>query len=244
MKSIILILLFVCSTLCRAQTVEVSKDIQVAKLSDKAYLYTAWADMGSWGRVGSNGLIIVNKGDAFLVDTPVDEAETIQLVDWIESALKAKVVGFVPGHWHDDCVGGLDYLNKQSVKTYANKLTNQILKEKGEPQAKYSFTDSTTLTLNGLAIECHYLGGGHATDNIVVWLPSEKILFGGCMLKDCKTTGLGNTSDAAPLQEWLKTVCAVEAHFPQAKIVIPGHGQVGGMEVVKHTVDVLTENQK
>lgn len=244
MKSIILMLLFVCSTLCRAQTVEVSKDIQVTKLSDKAYLYTAWADMGSWGRIGSNGLIVVNKGEAFLVDTPVDEAETIQLVDWIESALKAKVVGFVPGHWHDDCVGGLDYLNKQNVKTYANKLTNQILEEKGEPQAKYSFADSTTLTLNGLAIECHYLGGGHATDNIVVWLPSEKILFGGCMLKDCKTTGLGNTADAAPLQEWLETVCAVEARFPQAKIVIPGHGEVGGMEVVKHTANVLIENQK
>lgn len=155
-----------------------------------------------------------------------------------------KVASFVPGHWHNDCVGGLDYLNKQGIKTYANKLTNQILKEKGLPQAKYSFTDSTTLTLNGLAIECHYLGGGHATDNIVVWLPSEKILFGGCMLKDSKTTELGNTADAAPLQEWLRTVYAVEAHFPQAKIVIPGHGEVGGMEVIKHTVDVLFENQK
>lgn len=28
---------------------------------------------------------------------------------------------------------------------------------------------------------------------------SEKILFGGCMLKDCKTTGLGNITDATPV---------------------------------------------
>ena len=243
MKTIYLALLLFCSSVCMAQTMEVNKDIQVKKLSDKAYAYTAWSEMGSWGRVGSNGLIVVDKGKAFLIDTPVTEEETTALDRWIKSTLKAKIVRFVPGHWHGDCVGGLDYLNKQGVKTYAGKRTNKILKEKGLPQAKYNLADSATLKLNNMEIQCYYLGGGHSTDNIVVWIPSEKILFGGCMIKDIQTSSLGNTADAAPLKEWLKTVCAVEARFPDAKVVIPGHGEVGGLELVKHTEDILIKNQ-
>lgn len=236
-----LFVLLFCSLVCTAQTV--NKDIQVEKLSDKAYLYTAWAEIGSWGRVGSNGLILVDKGRAFLFDTPMHEKQTIELVRWIKENLKAEIVGFVPGHWHDDCIGGLDYLNKQGVKTYAGKQTNKILKEKGLPTAKHAFDDSATLKLNNIEIQCYYLGGGHSLDNIVVWIPSEEILFGGCMLKDCKTSTLGNTADAAPLGEWLKTVEAVEKKFPQARIVIPGHGEVGDLQIVKHTKHVLIQNQ-
>ncbi|HOZ15061.1 MAG TPA: hypothetical protein PK784_09755 [Tenuifilaceae bacterium] len=32
-------------------------------------------------------------------------------------------------------------------------------------------------------------------DNIVVWIPLEKILFSGCMAKSTNSTNLGNTVD-------------------------------------------------
>lgn len=227
-----------------AQTMEVNKDMQVRKLSDNAYLYTAWTDVGIWGRVGSNGLIMMQGNKALLVDTPMHEKQTIELAEWIKSELNARIVSFVPGHWHDDCVGGLDYLNKHGTKSYAGQRTNDILKSKGLPQAKNVFSDSTTLKLGDINIVCYYLGGGHATDNIVVWIPSEKILFGGCMLKDCATDQLGNTSDASPLNEWFDSVCKIERKFPQAKIVIPGHGEVGSSEILRHTKEVLTKNMK
>lgn len=233
-----------CPFICMAQMIEVNKDIQVKKLSDKVYLYTAWTELGSWGRVGSNGLIVVDGGKAFLIDSPMHEEQTLILANWIKSALKANIESFVPGHWHDDCIGGLDYLNKQGVKTYAGKRTNDILKTKGLAEAKYSFTDSVSLHLNNIEIQCYYLGGGHAKDNIVMWIPSEKILFGGCQLKDVAANGLGNTADASPLEEWFETVCKVEAKFPQAEIIVPGHGELGGSEILRQTKSVLTKNMK
>lgn len=241
-KQIILIitLLFV-SLNGLTQTQKVNENIDITKLSDRVYLYTSWADVGKWGRVGSNGLIIISKGKAFLVDTPMHESQTIELNNWINNELNTKITGFIPGHWHDDCIGGLDYLNKQGVKTYANKLTNEILESKGLPQAKNSFTDSITLHLDKILIKCYFLGGGHATDNIVVWIPSEKILFGGCMIKDCASTTLGNTADAAPLEEWLKTVTKIETKFPDAKIIIPGHGEIGGQEILKYNQRLLNK---
>lgn len=225
------------------ENLKVSDNIEVRKLSEKAYQYTAWAEIGSWGLVGSNGLILKDGNEAFLFDTPMHESQTKELVAWIEKELKAKVTTFVPGHWHGDCVGGLDYLNKAGVETYANILTNNILKEKGLPTVKHTFTDSLNLKLNGMDVDCYYLGGGHATDNIVIWIPSEKILFGGCMLKDCKSKSLGNTEDAASIQEWINTVSAVESKFPDARIVIPGHGETGNTDIIKYTKNLLIENK-
>ena len=238
----IIIIIAISYSVTFALNLKVSDKIEVIKLSDNAYQYTAWAEIGSWGLVGSNGLILTDGNKAILFDTPMNESQTVELVNWIKKELKADITGFVPGHWHGDCVGGLDYLNKTGVKTYANILTNDILNEKGLPSAKHTFSDSLTLKLNDININCYYLGGGHSTDNIVIWIPSEKILFGGCLLKDCKSNSLGNTSDAAPLKEWINTVSAVEAKFAGAKIVIPGHGETGGTEIIKHTKKILTEN--
>lgn len=225
-------------------TMVINKDMSAIRLAENAYIYTAWADVGSWGRVGSNGLILVDGGRVFMVDTPMHQRQTKELVRWIKSELGAQIVSFVPGHWHDDCVGGMDYLNKHGVQSYAGLRTDEVLKAKGLPRAKHTFEDSITLHLGNIAIECHYLGGGHATDNIVVWVPSLEILFGGCMVKDCATDSIGNTADAAPLDEWLGTICKVEAKFPQAKIIIPGHGKTGGAEILSHTKEVIINNMK
>jgi len=88
--------------------------------------------------------------------------------------------------------------------------------------------------------QCYFLGGGHATDNIVVWLPTENILFGGCMLKDNQATSIGNISDA-DVTAWPKTLDKVKAKFPSARYVVPGHGDYGGTELIEHTKQIDRE---
>ena len=119
-------------------------------------------------------------------------------------------------------------------------MTIDLAEANGKPVPRHGFTDSLRLVLGGETVECHYLGGGHTADNIVVWIPSEKILFAGCMVKDVHSKGLGNLSDAN-LEEWLPTVQKVTARFPDACIVIPGHGQIGGKEILVHTSKLLKE---
>jgi hypothetical protein len=64
---------------------------------------------------------------------------------------------------------------------------------------------------------------------------SEKNLFGGCMLKDAQSKGLGNLSDAV-VEDWPKTIKKVIAKFPTAEIVIQWHGQTGEKDVLTHTL--------
>ena len=74
-------------------------------------------------------------------------------------------------------------------------------------------------------------------DNIVVWIPSEQILFPGCMVKEIRSGNLGNTADG-DVKAYPDTITKVLKKFPSAKIVIPGHGNYGGAELIKHTLDI------
>jgi len=94
--------------------------------------------------------------------------------------------------------------------------------------------------LNDIEIDCYYFGGGHTTDNIVVWIPSEKILFAGCMVKEMSSKTLGNLADA-DVNEWPSTIDKVIDKFPSAKIVIPGHGKFGGKELLIHMQELFNQ---
>ncbi|KAA6305132.1 hypothetical protein EZS27_043217, partial [termite gut metagenome] len=144
-------------------------------------------------------------GEAFLFDTPVTNAQTETLVTWLADSLKASVSTFIPNHWHEDCLGGLQYLHSTGIKSYANQLTIELARKHNKPVPQNGFVDSLRLDLNGLETICYFLGGGHSADNIVVWIPSEKTLFGGCMVKDIYAKGLGNLSDAK-VEEWPETI--------------------------------------
>jgi len=218
--------------------ITVSKDIELITLSENAYVHVSWSTLPGYGRFPSNGLIFVSKGEAFLFDTPMTDALTKELVTWITDSMKLKLVGFVPNHWHSDCTGGLGYLQSQQVKSYANQRTIDISRSKNRPLPEVGFKDSLKLMLGGMAIECHYLGAAHSLDNIVVWIPSEKLLFAGCMVKSMDSNNLGNTVDG-DLKAYPATLRRVLQKFPDARIVVPGHGDFGGVELVRHTLSLL-----
>ncbi|WP_170108888.1 subclass B1 metallo-beta-lactamase [Prolixibacter denitrificans] len=225
-----------------AQRLKVSDDIVLVKLSERAYVHISQAEIPPFGRVSSNGLIFVNGKEAFLFDTPVTEEETRTLVDWLKSSMEVEVVGFVPNHWHIDCMGGLAYLQQQHIPSWANQITVDSAKVKGLPVPDHRFTDSLQLKLGDKTIECYYLGPAHATDNIVVWIPSEKILFPGCLVKSMNSRTLGNTGDG-DLKAYPATIIKVIDKFTDARIVIPGHGPFGGPELLRHTYRLAESNQ-
>ena len=194
--------------------------------------------MPGYGVVSSNGLIyIADNKEAFLLDSPMTDSLTKDLVIWLEDSWGVKITGFIPNHWHDDCLGGLNYLQTIGVESYANQMTIDIVKTKNLPVPDNGFKDSLELKLGDKIIDCYYFGAAHSTDNIVVWLPSEKILFAGCMLKSIDSQNLGNIADG-DLNAYPATITKLNEKFPNAKVVIPGHGQFGGLELIDHTLEL------
>lgn len=59
--------------------------LEIKKIEEGVYLYTAYENIKGWGLVGSNGLIVVDNKDAYLIDTPISATDTEKLVNWIDA---------------------------------------------------------------------------------------------------------------------------------------------------------------
>jgi metallo-beta-lactamase class B len=220
------------------KTFIIDEDIQLIHLQDSIYIHKTYHYFEAFGRFSSNGLVMIKNGQALLVDTPIDNAKTEKLASYIKDSLGAEIKQLVIGHFHEDCLGGLEYLKSIGVSSLANSLTVAKCKTDSLSIPSESFTGSKTFSFNGEAIACRFFGGGHSFDNIMVWLPNQKILVGGCMVRASAAKGLGNLSDAV-LAEWDGSIQKVWDAYPNANSVIPGHGNYGGTELLSHTIELV-----
>ena len=76
------------------------------------------------------------------------------------------------------------------------------------------------------------------TDNLVVYVLSANVLYGGCAVHELSSTSAGNVADA-DLAEWPTSVERIQKHYPEAEVVIPGHGLPGGLDLLQHTANVV-----
>ncbi|MCY1554896.1 Metallo-beta-lactamase type 2 [compost metagenome] len=102
---------------------------------------------------------------------------------------------------------------------------------------KNSFTDSLTLKVGNEKIVAKYFGEGHTKDNVVGYFPSENILFGGCLIKELNASKgyLGDSNVA----DWSSTVEKLKKEYPNVKIVVPGHGELGNKELLDYTINLF-----
>jgi metallo-beta-lactamase class B len=87
-------------------------------------------------------------------------------------------------------------------------------------------------------VDIGYFGPAHTPDNIVVYLPDDRVLFGGCMVKSMASMNAGNTQDA-DMRNWPKAISGLLGKYRDATQVVPGHGEPGGLELLHHTLDLL-----
>ena len=75
----------------------------------------------------------------------------------------------------------------------------------------------------------------------MVWIPVDQVLYGGCLIKSMQSTNLGNTADA-DLRQWGPSIQNLKKRYAHAKLVVPGHGAVGGIELLQHTFELCLSN--
>ena len=152
------------------QEIKASDNLTLHKLSEQSYIHT---------QGNNNWLVYFNKGEAIIVSTPESDVETQNLIDWVKNEQKAKIVGYIIDRWHTDAMEGLDIVKQNEIKSYSYELTRAIAKVKGLPIPEIGFDPKIELSVGGNKVICHFFGESHTKDGIVVWIPSEQILFGG-----------------------------------------------------------------
>ncbi|MCD8071906.1 MAG: subclass B1 metallo-beta-lactamase [Alistipes sp.] len=237
-SGILLLLTFAAANGQAGETLIVDDEIKLVGLADNIYIYMSVAPVEGFGLVSSNGMVIIEGQEAVMIDTPMDDRQTEILTRFIEDSLGARTLLLVATHWHDDCLGGIDFLHGYGAQSLSGSLTGKICRQRGLTAPRSIFEDRIELEIGGRQIICQWPGGGHTTDNIVVWLPGERILFGGCLVKDTGSRSLGNTADA-DLVAWPGSIRRLQEDFPDARVIVPGHGKPGGSELFDHTLALL-----
>lgn len=207
-------------------------ELKVIQIAENVYQHISYKMIDSYGMVPASGLVVVDGSDAHIIDTPWTIADTENLITWIKSkglTLKSSVVT----HFHEDASGGIALLNTLQIKTYATTLTNKLLALKKRQQSSEEISNNPFALVNGL-VEVFYPGAGHTQDNVVIWLPKEKILFGGCFVKNLQSKNLGYIGNAS-ITDWPKSIQNLLNKYPNIQTVIPGHGKVGDMSLLMHT---------
>lgn len=217
----------------------VAQEVKFIKLSNNVYQHVSYKKVEPWGLVGASGLVVINGDDAFIIDTPWTNSETEELLQWIK-ARGLTVKGAVVTHFHEDASGGLSLLNKLKIKTYATPLTNEFLRLSQKQTASHEVSNHALELFEGV-VNVYFPGAGHTKDNIVVWFAKDKILFGGCFIKSLQSKNLGNTEDAV-ISAWPNSIEKVLARYPDIQIVVPGHGKVGDVSLLKHTQALALQN--
>lgn len=226
-----------------AQSSEKPK-LLVTRLNDRVYVHTTYG-VYQKSSVPSNGLIIKTNDGVVLVDTGWDTVNDTdnsrQLIQWVADSLRQPIRFCIVTHAHEDRVGGISEFRKAGIRIISTPLTAQKSIKLGYEAPEGILPSDTTLMVGQEPIRCYFPGEGHTSDNIVVWLPNQQILHGGCFVKSVAAFGMGNIADAN-LNEWANSVRNVIRQFGTARIVVPGHEEWGDTKSLEHTLNLLAKH--
>jgi len=241
---------------------EIAPDLYGRQLADDLYLIThefPWA---------ANALLVVmSSGDLVLVDTPYTPEATEQLVDWINEEFDHAPLTVINTGFHVDNLGGNSYLLEQDIPVYGSDRTVELIETSGEhtraymldwltgaahkrsrdglaavefvpPNHTFPIEDGLELAFGDEVVQVYFPGPSHTLDNVVVYFPAQKVLFGGCMILAGEKVG---NSEDADMDAWPESVAKL-AQF-DFDILIPGHGDRTDPELLEHTLDVLAAYQ-
>jgi glyoxylase-like metal-dependent hydrolase (beta-lactamase superfamily II) len=214
------------------------KPIQVAP---HTYFVQGFAEMGNSKNqnfISNAGFVITPKG-VVVVDALGSPVLAKKLIAEIKKITPQKIVSVIVTHYHADHVYGLQEFKNIGAKIYAqgegrNYLSSETAKQRliasridfapwVNASTKLMGADvwvdqSYTLTVGDIEFKIGRVGPAHAPEDLIIYVPSEKVLFAGDLVFRGRIPFVGN----ADSRGWLHALNEIEALNPN--IVIPGHG--------------------
>ncbi len=216
--------------------------VTLSKIADNVWVHTTNYTLPGQNPTPVNGLVVVDGDDVILVDGAWGELATLSLLEKIKVETGKAVTKMVVTHHHMDRTAGVDVAEWQGIQVFTHPDTPRLAAESGFPVPN---TSVSALKEPGArtkidSVELAYPGPGHTSDNLVVYIPSADILYGGCAVRGAGSKTLGNTNDA-DLATWAESLKWMKATYPNAKIVVPGHGKGANLSLVDATLALITE---
>lgn len=216
---------------------EGSSYVELHKVKNNIWVHTTYSDYNGI-RTPSNGLVIDTSKGLVLIDTPWNDEQAKELVKLAKGKFKKDFSMALITHAHEDRIGGISTLLEDRTDVRSTSLTAELAEKNGFKKPEPSLDSNPVIKVGDVNFEVFYPGEGHSADNIVVWIPQYKVIFGGCLVKAMDSKSIGSTTDAN-IEQWPVSLKKVLEKYPEAEVVIPGHGNWGGIELMEHTLELL-----
>jgi cyclase len=220
-------------------------DARLHEVAEQVYAYVQ--PDGSWW-INNTGFLVGRTG-VVSVDACSTEARTRAYLDTIASVTARPVRTLINTHHHGDHTFG-NYLFDGATIVGHERIREEMLAF-GPPRSGpfwqdvtwgdvqlsppfLTYTDQVSVYVDDLRCELRYVGTpAHTTNDSILWIPDRSVLFTGDLLFNGGTPFLLMGSIAGAIE-------AVEAlrSYP-ATTVVPGHGEVGGPELIDPVLDYL-----
>jgi cyclase len=203
---------------------------------------------GSW-MINNTGFIVARDGVS-AIDASSTERRTRAFQAAIGNVTRAPVRTLVNTHHHPDHTAGNGLFTGATI--VAHERARDEMRLLGLPHNSgvwtdtdygnlelalpfLTFADRLTLWADDLRCELLFAGGpAHTTNDIVVWIPERSVLFSGDLLFNGGTPFLlsGSVLGAIDvLENFLRPL--------GAQTIVPGHGPVGGPELIEPVLGYL-----
>ena len=229
-------------TLAYGQTKPVDVlQLKPVKVAPNTYFVQGRAEMGSSENqnfISNAGFVVTPRG-VVVVDALGSPILAQKLIAEIKKVSNQKIIAVIVTHYHADHVYGLQEFKKVGAKIYAQgEGRNYISSETAKQRLIASRVDfapwvndktnlisadvwidqKTKLNVGGVDFLVSRVGPAHAPEDLIIYIPSEKVLFAGDLVFRGRIPFVGN----ADSKGWLIALDEIEKLNPN--IVIPGHG--------------------
>ncbi len=180
---------------------------------------------------GGNTGILASDSMVLVIDTKMQEASQ-NLYDTVNKIANGKPILIVNTHIHKDHNGGNALYKGHRIMAGGNYTKQQWKEEAGEEAMPTDWIkDSITFNVGKEKVSVINLQRNtHTTSDIVVYLHNRKMLFGGDVILNKQVPAMMEKSGADP-DGYLDAFNMLESKY-DIKVVVPGHGDVGGREVI------------
>jgi metallo-beta-lactamase class B len=201
-----------------------------------------------------NSVVYIGTDSVTVVGATWTPETAALLANEIRKITSKPISEVVNTNYHTDRAGGNAYWKSIGAQIVSTQMTYDLLKSDWTkivdwtcsgisdyphlPLVLPTKTYPGDFELQGGRVKAFYLGPSHTSDGIFVYFPEEKVLYGGCILKE----QIGNLA-FANIDEYPKTLHKLEQLKLEIKTIIAGHySAVHGPELIEQYLDLLKSN--
>lgn len=226
--------------------VDTARPPRVEEVADGVFAYVQ--PDGTWW-INNTGFIVGRRG-VVSVDACATVRRTRAYLDAIAGVTAQPVRTLINTHHHGDHTFGNHLFRGATI--VGHEATRQGIADWGEPRSApfwtdvewgdvvleppfLTYTDGVTVWSDELRAEVRHVGGpAHTTNDSIVWLPEQRLLFSGDVLFNGGTPFVVQGSVAGTIQVLEEVVKPLGA-----ATIVPGHGAVAGPELVDRVLGYL-----